>query len=87
VGRYEPGCGVRTGVLHGLPATYVVTAYGRYHVLRLDRRIPEGTDPKLAGVPPQIRRRLRIRARKQMYAHEVERLRIKAQARGALDLP
>lgn len=65
----------------------VINANGRYHVFRLDRRIPEGTDPKLAWVEPQIRRRLRIRARKQMYAHEVERLRSKAQASGALDLP
>ena len=87
MGRYESECGVRTGLLHGLPATYVVTANDRYHVLRLDRRIPEGTNPKRVGVDPQIRWRPRIRARKQMYAHEVERLRTKAQARGAFDHP
>lgn len=65
----------------------IITANGRYHILRLDRRIPEGTAPKLQWVEPQIRRRLRIRARKQMYAHEVERLRSKAEASGAIETP
>lgn len=65
----------------------IVEANGRYHVLRLDRRIPEGSVPKLEWVESQIRRRLRIRARKQMYAHEVERLRSKAEASGAIETP
>ncbi|PSQ98875.1 MAG: hypothetical protein BRD51_02655 [Bacteroidetes bacterium SW_11_64_17] len=65
----------------------VVESDGRYHVLRLDRRIPEGTEPRLEWLEPEIRRRLRIRARKQTYAHEVERLRTKAQANDALDTP
>jgi len=65
----------------------IVTANDQYHVLRLDRRIPEGTAPKLEWVERQIRRRLRIRARKQMYANEVERLRSKAEASGAIDTP
>ena len=65
----------------------VVNADDRYHVLRLDRRVAEGTTPKLQWIGPEIRRRLRIRARKQMYANEVERLRSKAQADGALEMP
>ena len=65
----------------------IITANGRYHILRLDRRIPEGSVPKLEWVEPQIRRRLRIRARKQMYAHEVERLRSKAEASGVIETP
>lgn len=59
----------------------------RYHVLQLVRRIPAGTDPKLGWVEAEIRRRLRIRARKQMYTHEVQRLRNKAQADNALETP
>lgn len=65
----------------------IVNANGRYHVLRLDRRLPEGADPKLEWIEPEIRRRLRIRARKQMYAHEVQRLRSQAQASGAIETP
>jgi hypothetical protein len=67
--------------------TPVVEANGQYHVLRLDRRVPEGASPDLEWVAPQIRRRLRIRARKQMYATEVQRLRSRAEADGALELP
>jgi len=65
----------------------VVEDDGRYHVLRVDRRISEGTAPQLGWVKSEIRRRLRIRARKQTYAHEVERLRTEAQANDALETP
>lgn len=65
----------------------VVAAGEQFHVLRLDQRRAAGTAPELAWVAPQIRRRLRIRARKQIYANEVERLRSKAQASGVLDIP
>jgi hypothetical protein len=65
----------------------IVENGGRYHVLRLDRRIPKGTEPKLEWLEPEIRRRLRIRARKQTYAHKVERLRTEAQANDALETP
>ncbi|MFB6098035.1 MAG: peptidyl-prolyl cis-trans isomerase [Salinibacter sp.] len=67
--------------------TRVVANQGEYHVFRLDRRRQAGTIPKLRWIEPEIRRRLRIRARKQMYAHEVQRLRRKAKANNALDLP
>lgn len=65
----------------------VVEADGQYHVLRLDRRVTEGASPDLEWVTPQIRQRLQIRARKQMYATEVQRLRSRAQADGTLELP
>jgi len=65
----------------------VVEHNDRYHVLQLVRRIPAGTDPKLEWVEPEIRRRLRIRARKQTYTHEVQRLRNKAQADNTLETP
>lgn len=60
---------------------------GTYHVLQLVRRLSEGTEPKLSWFENEIRRRLRIRARKQIYAREVERLRSKARTDGALESP
>jgi len=65
----------------------VVPANGQFHVLRLDRRRSASTTPKLDWVVPQIRRHLQIRARKQMYANEVERLRSNARVRGILKPP
>lgn len=59
---------------------------GLYHVLHLADRVEEGTIPERAWVEPEIRRRLQLRARKQMYAREVERLRTEALARDELDL-
>jgi parvulin-like peptidyl-prolyl isomerase len=59
----------------------------QFHVLQLVRRIPEGTSPKLRWMEPEIRRRLRIRNRKQMYAREVQRLRNKAKANDLIDTP
>ena len=65
----------------------VVQDNDQFHVLQLVRRIPEGTDPQLRWVEAEIRRRLRIRSRKQMYAREVQRLRNRAKANTALDVP
>jgi hypothetical protein len=59
----------------------------RYHVLQLVRRLSEGAEPKLSWFADRIRQRLRIRARKQMYTREVQRLRSEAQADGVLELP
>mgnify|MGYP006285842061 CR=1 FL=1 len=59
----------------------------QYHVLQLVRRIPEGTTPKLRWVEAEVRRRLRIRSRKQMYAREVQRLRNRAKANNILEAP
>lgn len=85
--QQRPFLGEVLGRLEEGDTAPVIEANGRYHVLRLDRRIPEGSVPKLEWVEPQIRRRLRIRARKQMYAHEVERLRSKAEASGTIETP
>jgi hypothetical protein len=57
-----------------------------YHVLHLVDRADAGTIPERAWVEAEIRRRLRLRGRKQMYAREVERLRNEARARGTLDV-
>lgn len=59
----------------------------QYHVLQLVRKIPEGTAPELAWLEEEIRRRLRIRSRKQIYAREVQRLRTEARAEDELELP
>jgi hypothetical protein len=55
-----------------------------FHLLQLVERIPEGSEPELAWVEDEIRRRLTIRSRKQMYAREVQRLRNQALARNDL---
>jgi hypothetical protein len=64
----------------------VVSTDSLHHVLHLVERIPEGSAPELAWVEPEIRRRLVVRARKQMYAREVQRLRNEAKARNALEI-
>lgn len=60
---------------------------GAYHVLKVIDRIDEGEEPKLEWFDDEIRRRLKIRARKQTYTREVQRLRSKARANGVLDVP
>ena len=57
-----------------------------YHVLQFVDSIPEGTLPELEWVEREIRERLRIQARKQLFADQVERLRNEALAREALEL-
>lgn len=59
----------------------------RYYLIELVERVPEGADPKLAWVRDEIRERLRIDRRKQMYAREVQRLRNRARADDALEIP
>jgi hypothetical protein len=57
-----------------------------YHVLQLVDRTEAGSIPPLAWVEDQIRQRLRVRARKQTYAREVQRLRNEAQTQGRLEV-
>lgn len=65
----------------------VVEQNRQYHVLQLLRRVPKGTEPELSWLKSEIRRRLRIRSRKQIYAREVQRLRTEARAENELELP
>lgn len=65
----------------------VIEDNNRYHVLQLVRRVPEGAEPELRWVEAEIRRRLRVRHRKQMYAREVQRLRNRAKADGLIETP
>jgi hypothetical protein len=59
---------------------------GRYHVMHLIDRAAAGTIPEPAWIEVEIRRRLALRVRKQMYAREVERLRNEALARREVDI-
>jgi parvulin-like peptidyl-prolyl isomerase len=59
----------------------------RYHLLQLVQRAEAGATPKLEWVAEDIRRRLRIRHRKQMYAREVQRLRNRAKADNLIETP
>jgi len=65
----------------------IVEDNDQFHVLQLVRRIPEGTSPQLQWVEAEIRRRLRIRSWKQMYAREVQRLRNRAKANTTIEVP
>ncbi|MEF8794885.1 MAG: peptidylprolyl isomerase [Salinivenus sp.] len=65
----------------------VIEANNRFHVLELMRRVPEGAEPQLQWVEAEIRRRLRVRRRKQMHAREVQRLRNRAKADGLIETP
>ncbi len=65
----------------------IIEDNNQYHVLQLVRRIPAGADPELQWMEDEIRRRLRIRSRKQMYAREVQRLRNRAKANDFIEMP
>ena len=65
----------------------VIRDNNRFHVLQLVGRAEEGSTPKLTWVEGEIRRRLRIRHRKQMYAREVQRLRNRAKADNLIETP
>ena len=65
----------------------VIEDNNRFHVLQLAERVPEGAEPELRWVEGEIRRRLRIRQRKQMYRREVQRLRNRAKADGLIETP
>ncbi len=57
-----------------------------YHIVHLADRADAGEAPEIEWVAPEIRRRLKTRARKQMHAREVQRLRNEARARNDLEI-
>ncbi len=59
---------------------------GVYHVLQLVDRVPPGSVPELAWIENELKQRLTIEARKQMYARQVQRLRNEALARENLEI-
>ncbi len=58
----------------------------RYHVVQLVERIPIGTTPAVSLLEDQLRARIAIENRKQLYARQVQRLRNEALAREELDV-
>ncbi len=58
----------------------------RYHIVQLVERIPVGTTPEVALLEDQLRARIAIENRKQLYARQVQRLRNEALAREELDI-
>lgn len=65
----------------------VIRDSNRFHLLQLVRRAEGGTPPELQWIETEIRRRLQVRHRKQMYAREVQRLRNRAKADGRIETP
>lgn len=65
----------------------VFEADSAFHLLQLVDRAPAGSEPRLAWVEDQVRRRLTMEVRKQTVARQVQRLRNEAAARGELDVP
>ncbi len=65
----------------------VIRDNNRFHLLHLVRRAETGSAPELEWVEDEIRRRLQVRHRKQMYAREVQRLRNRAKADGLIETP
>ncbi len=59
---------------------------GRFHVVQLVDRLPTGTIPELDLIAGEVRQRVVIENRKQLYARQVQRLRIEALAREELDV-
>ncbi len=80
--------GLRAAVMSLGPGDFTDILFdnGTFHIVQFVERIPEGTLPELAWVEPEIRQRLLIQSRKQMYADQVERLRNEALAREALEI-
>lgn len=64
----------------------VLTSDSLYHVLQLVRRAPAGSTPELEWIEDELRQRLVVQMRKQMYARQVERLRNEARSRNALTI-
>lgn len=64
----------------------IMSIDGLYHVIHLVDRVPAGTRPNLEWVMDDIRNRLLIDKRKQMYLDQVQRLRNSALARGRLEV-
>ncbi|MCZ6757850.1 MAG: peptidyl-prolyl cis-trans isomerase [Bacteroidetes bacterium] len=58
----------------------------RYHIVQLVERLPVGTTPEVALLEDQLRARIAIENRKQLYARQVQRLRNEALAREELDI-
>jgi len=59
---------------------------GSFHVIQLVDRIPSGTVPALEMIEDQLRDRVAIQMRKQLFARQVQRLRTRALSRDELEI-
>lgn len=57
-----------------------------FHLVQLVDRLPEGTVPSINLIRDDIRDRVAIQMRKQLYARQVQRLRTRAMAREELEI-
>lgn len=64
----------------------VVFSDSLYNIIQLVERVPVGTIPRLTWIEEELRQRLSIQRRKQMYARQVQRLRNEAQAKNELEV-
>ncbi len=65
----------------------VIEFDGGFHVIQLADRVAPGSLPEIEWVEDELRRRLVIQERKQIYATHVQRLRNEALAREVLEIP
>ena len=64
----------------------VVNDTGRYHVIQLVRRLEIGTVPAMELIIDDLRAKVSIQLRKQLYARQVQQLRTRAQSRDELEI-
>src|SRR5690606_33766784 len=82
----QPVLGPALASLRVGETTAVLGEEGRYLLGYLADRVPAGTVPELPWVEDELRERMGIQARKQIYARQVQRLRNEALAREALQI-
>ena len=64
----------------------VVTDGGRYHIFQLIRRLESGSVPAMELIIDDLRAKVSIQLRKQLYGRQVEQLRTRALARNELEV-
>lgn len=64
----------------------VVNDSERYHVIQLVRRLEIGTVPAMELIIDDLRAKVSIQLRKQLYARQVQQLRTRAQSRDELEI-
>lgn len=74
------------GALRAGATSPVIAHQGTYHLLQLVERAPAGTIPDPSWIRDELRQRLAIQTRKQLYARQVQRLRNEARARDAFEM-
>ena len=67
-------------------STTIFTEDGQFHVIQLVDRVQAGTTPEMEWIVEDIRNRVLIDRRKQMYIDQVQRLRNRALAEGLLEV-